>query len=270
MDTLLTPLGEKNDPGISEANSAPVIETRQRLHDVAVSDPISALEVLKSRPDIEDLTKTLHWLYAGSKRKNDFNITKPSPRATQIIFVLVNEILPNFWELLSAEGPNRYSKTRVSLIQCLKCVAGVGAIVSRLRSVLLQSKGSQSKPNDRHPVDDLLHVIESVLEGEATIASIWWSIHENEDSSTQKSLQWKELISIVTSGRLLSVCSEACQLSDGGLERPPACSWIGDGSRYSAWLGRNIASVNTMQNGVESHKAFAQLLGKALSLGYTG
>ena len=270
MDTvLISPQGRFNED-IKELNPIISISSNGPIDSAPIDSPQDALESLRSQPDLDRLTETLRWLSAGIRRKHDFDITEPSPKAAQIIFVLVNEIVPHIWPILSTKGSGINVKARKSLIECLRSVAGIGAVVSQIRSCLSSSNKAQSSAKSTNLIHDSLEIIERILEGDTTLISLWVSLHDKELSASRKSLQWKELISLVASGKLLSICSEASKSTSDGVQHFAAGKWVADGSEYAAWLGRNIASTIKAHHDMESPKYFAQLLSKAFSLGYTG
>ena len=270
MDNILTSPQGRDYQDIREANTVISVATGGRIDSAPIESPQDALESLRLQPDLDRLIETLRWLSAGIQKKHRFDITEPSPKAARIIFVLINEIVPHVWPILSTESSGIHVKVRKFLIQCLRSVAGIGAVTSQIRTCLSSSSKPQGNAKDANLIRDLLQVIERILEGEATLTSLWLSLHDEELSASRKSLQWKELISLVASGRLLSICSEASKYLRDGVQGSAAANWVADGAQYAAWLGRNIASTIKPQDDFESKKDFAQLLSKALSLGYTG
>ena len=239
----------------------------------ALKSPEDVLDALRSKPDFATLSKALRWLNRTIAHNDDFNVKKPGPKAAQIVFTLVNDIVPDYWETLKDEE----GKDKNLLVQCLNSVAGIGAITSRLRLLLTLLKDSQkpaqvSLVSKTQPVEVLLNVLETLLAKENFITVIWHDIEGCNISSSQKSLQWKEFISLVASGKVLSIASEA-NLTMGDLSSSikNRC-WIGDGSRYAAWLGRSIQhTLKALKDGDgEGQRALSQLLSKGMTLGYTG
>ena len=275
MPDLLTPLQTRSRSEMDRADDHLVrVETQQAKNPVfAVKSPEDALEALRSKPDHATLVSTLRWLKMTGPRLDDFNIKKPSPKAAQIIFALINDIVPDYWQILSSEN----SQEKMLLVQCLGSIAGIGAMTSRLR-LLLTSLRDCPKPaqytaiSKSQPVETLLDLLETVLTEQNLITGIWSGIHDCDLSSPQKSLQWKELTSLVASGKLLSLVSEV-NLTLGDLSPGvKAGSWVGDGSQYAAWLGRCMqgAAKALEKDDIEGQKALSQLLSKGLTLGYTG
>lgn len=275
MPDLLTPLQTRvrTKADHTEDQLVPV-ETQEPEEPVfAIKNLEHALEALRSKPNYETLSRALRWLSRIARGADDFNIKKPGPKAAQIIFTLINDIIPDYWESLSREG----GKNTSLLIQCLTSVAAIGAITSRLRLLLGQLKDVQkparvTNASKIHPLEILLSVLETVLAREDFLAAIWHDIEGCGLPSSQKSLQWKEVVSLVASGKVLSIASEL-NLALGELSPSiEAGSWVGDGSQYAAWLGGRMRfMVQTLKDdNVEGQKALSQLLSKGLTLGYTG
>ena len=275
MPDLLIPLQTRSRSEMDHADDHLVrVETQQAKNLVfAVKSPEDALEALKSKPDHATLASTLRWLKLTGPKLDDFNIKKPSPKAAQIIFALINDIVPDYWQVLSSEN----SQEKTLLVQCLSSIAGIGAMTSRLRLLLTSLKDCQqpvqfTAVSKSQPVETLLDLLETVLAKQGFITGIWNNIEDCDLSSSQKSLQWKEFSSLVASGKLLSVVSEV-NLTLGDLSPSvKAGSWVGDGSQYAAWLGRcmQCAAKALKKDDIEGQKALSQLLGKGLTLGYTG
>ncbi len=277
MPQLLTPL-HTNTRTRTEAEHAehqlvPAETQNPEKPVLGIQSPEDALEALRSKPDNATLSRTLHWLNRPAQQAADFNIKQPGPKAAQIIFTLVNDTVPDYWETLRGGSGKKTSL----LVQCLSSVAGIGAISSRLRLLLNLLKDSP-KPaqitavSKTQPVEILLNVLEAVLAKEDIITAIWHDIEGCSLTSTQKSLQWKEFSSLVASGKVLSLASEAnLTLGDLSSSIKDWC-WVGDGSQYAAWLGRCMQNAvkAAKDDDIEGQKALSQLLSKALTLGYTG
>ena len=275
MPDLLTNLhtSPRAESELAEVLLVPVESQQTKGPVFAIKTPEDVLEALRSRPDYATLSRALRWLNRSITNNDEFNVKKPGPKAAQIVFTLVNDIVPVYWETLRDEGGQKKSL----LVQCLRSVAGIGAITSRLRLLLTLLKDSQ-KPaqvtlvSKTQPVEILLNVLESILAKEDLVSVIWHDIEACNLSSSQKSLQWKELSSLVASGKVLSIASEA-NLTIGDLTSSirNGC-WIGDGSHYAAWLGKCMQhTLKTLKDeDIEGQKALSQLLSKGLTLGYTG
>lgn len=142
----------------------------------------------------------------------------------------------------------------------------IGSTVSKLRALLSVSRA------------DLVH-IQSLQDALTASLDVLW------DSTTaliQNQHVWKETLSLVATGRVLSVSAQAEQvLSAGEAEVGRRKVWCSSGKEYAAWLGRGVvklckdeASELSAENGAEDMEkaveAAAQLWGKSLGLGQNG
>ena len=278
MEQLLTPIQTKSaiesKTDISVANAKPL---RTEEKETAVDSLEAVLEALTSKPDTKLLVKVLQWLSPDNHASSDFNIREPSPKAAQITFALVDHIVPDYWQIWSAEGAPNFSNQKHLLISCLRSVAGIGAIVSRLRLLTNQLKNSRVPADIQvagksQPLFELLDVLGNVIDGDKCIETIWKSIKACTRQSTQRFLQWKELLSLVASGKLLAAASEASlTISDDSLSTGRG-TWVADGTLYASWLGNNIRHMigKVPPVDVEGQKSMSQFLSKALNLGYKG
>ena len=280
MEGLLTPIQTRNKSGLDQQENHFVPLWTDRSHGekqtYSLNSPEDALEILKSKPDHQELSKVLRWLKATANTREGFNIKTPGPKVAQIVYVLVNDIIPDYWATLSEERSGQ-SKEKLLLVRCLSSVTAIGAIISRLRLLLGQLKVPQGQAeisgiSRSQPVETVIAVLEAVFDSDGFVTSVWNDINSCISQSSQKSLQWKEFVSLVASGKVLSIASEASFALDAQSQSVVASSWVGNGFEYATWLGRNVQhTINLLpENDVESDKALSQLLKRALSLGYTG
>ena len=147
--------------------------------------------------------------------------------------------------------------------QCVKMtevLREIGSSVAKLRSLLAESK------KDLQRIKNLQDSLTSVL------SDIWESPQLRQ--VTDSPPQWKEFLSLVASGRVLSVAAQA----DGALAAAKdfsAKSWLADGHAYSRWLGRGVvvlASQDDPSSAVmlKRRAAAAQLCGRSFGIGYQG
>ena len=242
-----------------------------------VVSPDDALSALTSKPTFENLARTLKWLQSTSTSAHDFNILKPSPKAAQIVFSLVDQAIPDYWPLLQNQRSTKSRETRTHLLKCLSSTAGCGAIVSRLRSLLDEFKNRRKNGTgvvaSGQPLETLVEVLEAILQSDQFLEGLLKSARAFYESQTVRSgLLWKEAISLFGSGRLLTLVAEVNLALNKVSKDVRDGSWIGRGDQYAAWLGRNLS---LMMEGFGRDEGFqldyeAQLMCKALSLGYTG
>ncbi|KAJ5190638.1 uncharacterized protein N7498_009623 [Penicillium cinerascens] len=235
-----------------------------------------AIDVLKSHPSQEELLAVLAALdpFNASREIQSIDIRVPGPTTAQILHVLVSTIVPAHWASLNAkEKQAKDTKSRAALLRCLSSVAGIGSLVAQLRSLIataraaaLQAEGSSSPIIIR----DLLSVIAALLEPKDFLYRLYTDTSSLYDNRTGQQVAWREFVSLVAAGKILSTAAEAFTVSKEA-EFPSSITWVGDGPRYSSWLGSNIAhmvsKLKAEKEGDWSSVAF--LAGRALSLGYS-
>ncbi len=277
MDGLLTPLKTIKTADIQSIDDqllhiAPGHKSH-KITDHVLQSPEDALEVLKSKPDLDLLIKVLLWLDPARESSDQFVIKVPGPKTAPIVFILVEEIIPNYWRVLN-EGQKIPLKL---IIRCLSSVAGLGAISSRLRVLLDIKEDAQNHSKNQEfgkslLIEDLLDVLQKIVKKDAFVLKMWKDIGAMVSNVPQRALMWKELISFVAAGRILSLAGEADHILNKSSLSIKAQSWLGDGNQYAAWLGRNIAYMMAVldKKDTKARRALAQLVCKALTLGYTG
>lgn len=240
---------------------------------VDISTPEQISKALKNQPDFPTVSKILKSL---ANNKDGFNLIVPGPVSAQIVDTLVNNTIPDYWNTFKEER-----KVEKDLISCLRNANGIGAILSRLRPLIADCRQKKRLNNTRDPsahIKDLLDVLEKILAGDNTrtrrgllngdytshkIAEDIWIHGQN---PTQKKLMWREYVTQVASGRILSAVAEAEDvLKERGSSR--TASWVASGPEYASWLGRNLAVI--MDEG-DWKEAVTDLFAKALGLGYLG
>ena len=248
----------------------------------AVSNSEDALQLIRSKPDLDTLKSVLRLLDPARANNTGFNIGLPSPQAAQLIHVLVETTIADFWSILystetqSVSNQNQlfsHAQARASLLRCLANVTGLGAIVARLRALLSSGNEEKLKPKadlSLQHVSDLLDVLVDLLKSDDFAWTIWG--HLNLLSATRRMMIWKELISLLCMGKLLSTVAEATYMVSMSSKDIVTGYWVGDGAQFSAWIGRNavfMASQLSYEDS-EAWKALAEFLGKSISLGYAG
>lgn len=281
MEGLLTPLKTRAVTGSDHTeNHLVAIESTQeksRNHVYIVQSPDDALKALQSKPDFDLLKRALQYLDSTTVEADGFNIKIPGPKTAQIIFVLVADIVPDYWKLLASNSTSVHRKQKQLLLKCLSSVSGIGAITARLRMFLdikddARSDGNSGKNNKARAMEELLEVLDGLLKGHGFLFNIWINVHSLPLKPAQRTLLWKDFTSTLAGGKLLSLAAEADHAVNESSPDAREGSWLGDGCQYSSWFGRNLANMLTNFKGeqTESWKALAQLLNRAMSLGYTG
>ncbi|KOS38627.1 hypothetical protein ACN38_g10540 [Penicillium nordicum] len=234
------------------------------------------IDLLKTNPDREQLSAILAALdpFTKSKPTRDFDLRIASPITAQILQLLVGTTIPNHWGSLDAkDSKGKDAKARAALLRCLSSVAGLGSLVAQLRSLINAARASAQQvqgSSSQLGIRDLLAVLAALLEPKDFLFRLSSDISVIYDNKTRQQITWRELVSLVAAGKILSTAAEALTVVD---ESKPvsSISWVGNGSKYASWLGRNISHMAArLATGNESDWASVALLtGRALSLGYT-
>jgi len=273
MEDLLTPsrsrpileLGDQLTPSVPPIQAEP-------QQNIILKDHDDVLKILQLQPDAENLTKCLKWL-ASTRKETAFDIRQPGPKAAQIIHVLVNAIVTDYWQSWEDSDSSNNGKARRLLLRCLTSVAGIGAILTRLRALISDGAGSQNeKKSDPKLSSQLLNLLGDLLKEDDVLDGIWNKIYQSSASPTQKQLVWKELIALVAAGRVLSIAAEVSSRQRTSSMDTLESSWVANGPLYAEWLGRSIR-VMAFQNEQQppgKKKATTQLFSRSLTLGYTG
>ena len=280
MEQLLKPISTRTGSNIAESSLEPVntasSQNRQFLDNVDSAE--DALNALSSKPDAEILGKILRWLSSTVSKTDGFNVLRPSPKVSQIVYVLVNEIIPVHWMLLKDEDTLRARKIRQRLLKCLRSSSGCGALVSRLKFQIDELKSNESsaeytKGSNIQSLETSIDVLEHILSPSDLLATLWDATGSYSLASARASLLWKEVISLFGSGKLLSLVGEANQALNAVSPDVRSGSWIGKGQEYASWLGRNLNHMINASNtdgNENTRKAVSQCLSKMLTLGYPG
>lgn len=241
----------------------------------SLTSPTDLLYALQSEPDSELLLTLLKCLVSTSDNPDGFDVRRPSPKAAQILFVLINEIIPSHWDIVLQDLSPIAVKSKKLLLRCFSSIAGLGAIVSCARSILDQLKATEYEsgpPGQAQHVEIILNFLEHLLQDDDFVIRVWRYVISSTKSSAQVILQLKELVPLLASGRLLSTVSEAYHALNKSSPDLKARSWVGDGSQYAAWLGRNVHVMICEIEDIDmvGKKALSQIVSRALSLGSTG
>lgn len=276
MEGLLTPVKTTIFDTISAEPHLAVVEFKSpngQPKNGTFQSPEDILNALKSKPDSELLTKVLRWLEPGAVKPDKINTKIPSPKAAQIIFLLVSEIIPDYWVTWQgADNPVLLNQKKL-LLRCLSSVSGLGAVAARLRVFIdltedARSEAKVTQGSKSKALEELLDVLESLLQGKKFISRIWTDISSLVSIPSQRRLLWRDFITTIAGGRVLSLAAEADHIVNQSSPDTRKRCWLGDGSQYSSWLGQNLAYSLIGQ--VQNLEALAQLFSRALKLGHTG
>ncbi|KAI9760076.1 MAG: hypothetical protein M4579_001909 [Chaenotheca gracillima] len=286
MEDLLTPLRSvKITHKQAEENAlVPARSQASRSHQsLQISNLDDALQLLRSKPSKDDLTTTLRYLENESKQNS--TIHTPSPRAAQLANLLVGTVIPDFWNTFKSKDSLDFNERSAQelpvlsaevhiFLTCLKTVPGLGAIIARLRSLLTLFGDSKDKAKSSvyaQHLSDLLEVTTLLLNDDNYVWVIWQNSSRLRDIPTKLVALWKEFISLICMGKLLSTAAEASTVLEKSAAETPPNYWISDGARYSRWLGRNVHHMLICMDAEDqtSLVSLAQFLGRSLSLGYS-
>ena len=274
MQDLLTPVTTRTLKTPLQADASQVSSTSAEGEDVQLRSADDVVRILKSQPSAERVSVVLHWLDTGLKKDGDYDIQVPSIRASQIIFAIITEVIPHYWGALRDSDDLGQVKLRKVLLRCLRSVAGIAAIVNRLR-ILLKDHSKQRKSENAGNVQligDLVEVLERILKKENLMLYTWSSLKLRVSSGPKRTLLWKEFSSLIAGGRILSLAAEVEHTINTATVSIREATWLSKGIEFAAWLGRNVFyTMNSMQEDDQDEgKAVAHFFSKALTLGYTG
>lgn len=246
---------------------------------VDLSQDISSQQlvlILKSHPGNDELAAALAALdpFNKSRKINELDIRIPGPITAQILQILVSITIPDHWASLNGKDSKaKDAKCRAALLRCLSSIAGIGSLVAQLRTLIASSRAAAHKAegsNNHLMIRDLLSVLAALLEPKDFLSRIYADILSLQRDRTRQQVAWREFVSLVAAGKILSTAAEALTVANAS-EPISSVSWIGDGPRYATWLGGNIAHLaSKIKDDVNDWTSLAFLTGRALSLGYAG
>ncbi|OJD21559.1 hypothetical protein ACJ73_07100 [Blastomyces percursus] len=282
MDVLLTAV--KTVENLEELTVSKPLQQRDSAHGEkhpcqqnGIKSPEEALHALKSSPDKYRVVQALHFLDPARPPGNGFNITTPSAVTAQLLHILITTTIPDHWSGLGNEDipeleGDRKLKPKAALLRCLSSVTGIGALVAHLRSLLAKqdSLSGEKGSGNKFVIQDLIAVLSSILKPPDFLFNTYINISSKVDLQAQRQVMWKELISLLAAGKVLSVASESF-LTIKDLNTPRSIYWIGEGNQYATWLGQCISHMATKAQAAELDcwNYLAQFVARSLSLGYT-
>lgn len=275
MDELLSPVSRTyyNRPA---GNDAPLLQEVKSQHfstkapakpTLLASSVVDVTEALKNEPDYDTLISALKLLLRDGERLGNFHIGAPGPEAAKLIHILVTEIAPNYWAQLADED----GADRSLFLEALRNLAGLKAILLRLHT-LIQQEQQQSNTEAKRPdillnLGVTLQLLNEVLSGDDTVTRLWTSTSVGADALKRRILA-KDLVQLVGGGRLPALPAQAETLLTKTVKA--TASWSASGVEYSKWLIRNIIDLSRKTEAAEGKKLAADLLSKAMHLGYLG
>ena len=283
MGDLLLPTRGRVQPHFNELLTPSKLPPAQPdSQEASVHSLEDVLKILRSSPSTQTLTACLKWLLAPEFVEGvHFNIHVPGARASEVVNVLVNTIVPDFWQTIRQSSLKNERRARKLLLNCLRSLAGVNGVVARLRRLLEEQRSSSSTGNTAkskarpsglsESLVEALKVLENLIDQDSFVTAIWSILHAAVKDPGRRNLVWKEFVSLVGSGKLVSVAAEASHVRNRQSLNVEEESWIGNGSLYGSWLGRNILwLLQNNQSFEDATSDAARLFSKSLSLGYSG
>ncbi|KAJ5089682.1 hypothetical protein N7532_008366 [Penicillium argentinense] len=250
----------------------PVIDLN---HDIS---PNRIIDVLKSHPDRQELVAVLAALdpFNTSRRTQGLDIRASNPTTAQVLQVLVSTTIPDHWASLNTKEEGiRDTKARAAILRCLSSVPGLGSLVAQLRSLIASARANSQQANGSNnslAIHDLLSVLAALLEPKDLLFRIFSDIATVYDNQTKQQVAWREFVSLVGAGKILSTTAEAIGVAtQSESEIAPSISWLGEGPRYASWLGSSVAHLASKLSldDREAWRSAAFLTGRGLSLGYS-
>ncbi|KFY35767.1 hypothetical protein V494_05610 [Pseudogymnoascus sp. VKM F-4513 (FW-928)] len=275
MEDLLTPMSTayKN---IKEDQEDILVESKKQRepsqkNEFQARSPREALEILQNEPDFSNLISVLKYL----DTTRDISLSSPSPLSSQLVNVLVSDIVKNYWAILSEKGKGskafKYKRERDLLLGCLRNTSGLGAISARLNALIAQSKITTKKgdgPDLVQLLKDYQNVLEAILHGDTVLQGLWSNL-QSEPISKQAAL-WREVTALVGGSRVLNSAAEAHSIVKESNNTLEENTWISDGTTYNSWVASNILywAKHLPLDSDRPWKHLTELLSKSLRLGY--
>lgn len=283
MEELLKPVSmsytssESSRPLLEEVKSTTI--SNMSRAPLKPSTREECLEALKGEPHYDSLVATLDFLAGSGADSQPFSIASPDPENAKIVQVLVADIVPNYWALFKEEKTvSRGQKGRPTrsplelLLDCLRSVAGINAIVARLRALIAETK---SEPVGARRSDTVLNIgiflelIRDLLHGHDRIRRIWSAIISKLDNPNKERPLAQELVNLLGGGRIVSFTAEAEEVvKENG--KGQVAFWVANGADYSQWVSHNVINWAREADSPEQVKICSGLLAKNLRLGPTG
>lgn len=228
---------------------------------VLASSPEDILHILRAQPDLDSVLSSLKQLRSQRFRPG-FDIHAPGPLQAQIINTLLNTILPDFWQAIR----DHYAS---DLVACLSNVAGLNALLARLRFLCSETvRKDSSKPFPL--ITDLLELLDCMLHGDSVLSQMHRSLCDAVEDQSKQRLSWKELVNLVGSGKVPSTLAQAEDNATGLRDKIGILKNLADGRSYTTWLGENIATLASASDASQSKTSTAAALvfSKSMTIGY--
>ncbi|KAI6249814.1 DNA replication checkpoint protein tel2 [Erysiphe necator] len=241
---------------------------------LSITTAKEALKFLQNEPNYQDLISILRYI---CQQNSDIDICSPSPLSAQLVHVLVSDIVPSFWNILSGSDFQSCLKIKPELrllISCLQNIASLNSIILRLKQYIQLSKTSNNVigqgPSIQEYLKIYLDLLGVLLSDDGLIEKIWRNSIKNLENPLEQRGIWKEILVKFSNGEIIGICAEAEDLFKNLSKNFNQKCWLSCGRQYSHWLARNILfwARNVPKTSEIDLKCCADLFGKSLSLGY--
>jgi telomere length regulation protein len=277
MEELLTPVSTRlATESLVESERRLATPEKSRPSISQSTTPRETLEILRAKPDRKELSQILV-LLTSSKGNGLLPIHDSTSITAQIINVLVNNTIPDFWQgfISPKDKKGRLEKDSRKLLQCLTSVTGLGAVLARMRNLWLVSEDEKPTVPSSNVVQlltELLDVLSLTLMHPDFLSSMFSNLPDPSQASARYTALLRETVSLICSSKLLSTTSEAASILQKRSKTFNHDYWIASGEQYAQWLGNRIStySLEIDDTKQKTFNALTQMLGKSLSLGYTG
>jgi telomere length regulation protein len=160
------------------------------------------------------------------------------------------------------------------MLQCISSVAGIGAMTAQIKTLLQDSEATVSQAKQvtySSTLKDMLSVLQAIFETPNFLHYVHSDLHAFVETVARRQVIWKEFISLVAAGRVLSTASQAYSICKDDFTNDEDL-WLVSGSRYAVWLGREICNMISKieEPDEEAWRDLSALFLRSLSLGYSG
>ncbi|KAK3310693.1 telomere length regulation protein-domain-containing protein [Chaetomium strumarium] len=235
-----------------------------------------ALEIVRHEPDYESLISVLGFLSRHETPESHLPTIKlPGPLSAQLVQVLVSDIVPNYWPLLTEDIHQGKNSGLKLLLYCLSSITGVNAILVRLRALVQEAKSEAAAKTKRPDISlnlgVLLDLLSRVLQGDGWVLEAWRLARSGTAEPARVRPRVQEIVSTLGSGRIISLAAEAEEVAkaNNSSKRVDDDIWPANSLQYTQWVGRNLVRLVWSDLGPDETRLASDLFAKALRLGHS-
>lgn len=235
----------------------------QRSHPIVgptlVTTAEDALSLLRCSPSSTQLGNILDYLIAPAE-DGHMEIHSPTPTSSQIVKILVDITIPNFWPAIS-------NVEKRKLVKCLRSVLGMRGIVARMSLLAAESTDGMAtvfEGNKRDRYRELVEVLAQVMGKTTLLWEVWRTVFlSSKEGRLRGEILWKEFVGMISGGKVLGVGAAAVattgvrgeeanvgmqegrvtRAGNEGEEKRDDAEWIGDPNVYATWLGNGVVTM---------------------------